>query len=483
MKLKKLFAGIEGVVIKGSKDVELTGISNDSRIVAPGHLFIAKQGSSQNGSDFIESALGSGASAIVTDLYDPFIQCAQVIAPHPAALESILASRFYGDPTHELYVVGITGTKGKTTTTHMVHHLIQGLGNPCGLVGTVEIIFGNERRPSTLTTHSSIQSQKFFREMTLRGCKSVSFEVSSHGLEQGRTQNIAFDAAIFTNFTPDHLDYHGSLEEYALAKQKLLQQLDESPKKNKHAWINMTGHWEFLKRGKTPVSTFGIECEADLVASSITMEKGVTRCFVEYEGKREFLTMPLMGRFNVTNALGAIGIGLHRGFGLAEIVPCFASFRGAPGRLEQIPNTRGILVFVDYAHTGEALENVLKTLRDLSPKKLICVFGAGGNRDPQRRTKMAKASETCADVSIVTSDNPRNEDPAAICQEILSGFEDKERPIIELDRKVAIHLAISMAKPGDIVLIAGKGHEKVQILAHKTIPFDDCLVAKEALQE
>ncbi|HEV7736528.1 MAG TPA: UDP-N-acetylmuramoyl-L-alanyl-D-glutamate--2,6-diaminopimelate ligase [Chlamydiales bacterium] len=482
MKLKQLFKGIEGVEIRGSKDTELTGISTDSRIISPGQLFLAKQGISGHGVDFISHALDSGAAAILTDLYDPFVKVPQIIAPDPGALEALLASKFYGDPSQELYVVGITGTKGKTTTSYMVHHLLQELGFGCGLVGTVETIVGAESRSSTLTTHSSSKNQKLFREMVLRACHAVALEVSSHGLEQGRTENIAFDCAIFTNLTPDHLDYHQSVEKYATVKRKLFEQLDESPKKNKRALINADSDWASFVKGRESTWTFGLERPADISASHLRTENGQTHFVVAFAGHQEAFMIPVMGRFNVYNTLGAIGVGLHRGAGLSQIAAAMRSFRAAPGRLEPIANDRGLSIFVDYAHTGEALENVLKTLREIAQQKIICIFGCGGNRDPQRRMNMAKAAEQYADVAIITSDNPRGEDPMAICQEILAGFRDSSFPRIEVDRRAAIHLGLDLAQAGDIVLIAGKGHEKVQILARQTIAFDDCAVVREALQ-
>lgn len=482
MKIKQLFKGVAGIEVKGSKDVELTGLSTDSRIVAPGHLFIAKQGAAANGADFIPHALASGAAAILTDLYDPFLKVPQIIAPNPSRLEALLASRFYGDPSLELFVVGVTGTKGKTTTCYMVHHLLRELGTVSGLIGTVETILGAEHRSSELTTHSSLKNQKLLREMVLRGCNAVALEVSSHGLDQGRTEHIAFDTAIFTNLAPDHLDYHPSVEHYAEAKRKLFQQLVASPKPHKRALINADSPLVEFMQTSVPHWTFGIDKEADIRASSLKLGEGKTQFMVQFAEQTQEFVIPVMGRFNVYNALGAIGVGLQRGYSLEQIQQALKTFQAAPGRLEPVPNTKGLSVFVDYAHTGEALENVLKTLRELQPKRLICVFGCGGNRDRQRRSNMARAAEQWADVPIITSDNPRNEDPAAICEEVLSGFRDPKFPIVEVDRRSAIHLAIAKAKIGDIVLIAGKGHEKVQIGAHQTTPFDDVQVAKEALQ-
>ncbi|MDE3045955.1 MAG: UDP-N-acetylmuramoyl-L-alanyl-D-glutamate--2,6-diaminopimelate ligase [Verrucomicrobiota bacterium] len=479
MKLKALIRGLEGLEVRGSKEIELTGLSVDSRTVAPGFLFLAKKGSSLDGAQFIPQALNAGAVAIVTDLYDPSIPVTQVIAKDPGAWEAKLASRFYGVPSKELFVVGTTGTKGKTTSSYMIWHLLRGLGKKAGLISTVETILGEERRNSTLTTHGAIHNQKLLREMRSRGVEAVSLEVSSHGLHQGRVDEVEFDVGLFTNLHPDHLDYHKTVEEYAAAKRLLLR------KPLSRALFNADNSWtSFMREGvSAPSWTFGIEKPADLRASDLRWDGNGTQFTAEFGGERASFHLKLMGRFNVYNALGATLVGLHLGAKLADIAAILSTFETAPGRLEQVPNERGIWVFVDYAHTGEALENVLKTLREIARKRVICLFGAGGNRDPARRVQMAKAVEAFADIPIVTSDNPRNESPETIVREILSGFSDPSKAIVELDRKVAIHRAIELAEPEDIVLIAGKGHEKIQIFAHQTIPFDDVAIAKEVLEK
>ncbi len=481
MKIKELFKGIDSVVIKGSKETTITGLSNDSRLVAPGHLFIAKRGQTFHGADFIVQALESGAAAVVTDLYDPFIKEPQIIASNSAELEAILAHRFYGAPSEQLYVIGVTGTKGKTTTTYMIHHLLNALQKPCGLIGGVETLLGHERRSSTLTTHTSLQNHRWLREMISQGCQSAVIEVSSHGLEQGRVAEIAFDVAIFTNLTPDHLDYHETMEKYGAAKRKLIDQMAKGPKKQKRSLINADSPWCSFMLDQAHAWTFGTHNLADIRASDIRMSRTGTQFVVDFKSAREEFCLPVIGKFNVYNALGAIGVGLNLGHTLAEIHFALRTFPGTPGRLQSVPNNKGISVFVDHSHMGEALSNALKSLRELSPNQLICIFGAGGDRPRERRSGLAKAAEEYADLSIITSDNPRTEDPSAICQEILAGFKNQTLPIVEVDRRSAIHLGVSLAKPGDIVLIAGKGHEKVQIFAHQTVPFDDYAVATEAL--
>jgi UDP-N-acetylmuramoyl-L-alanyl-D-glutamate--2,6-diaminopimelate ligase len=455
MKLKTLLKGM-AATIKG-KDVEVNGISADSRTVAPGNLFVAVRG----GVDFVPMAVEAGASAVVTDLYDPFVKVTQVIVARVE--EAVIASRFYGEPSKELFVVGVTGSKGKTTTSYMIHHVLSALHGRAGLMSTVETVVGEERKGSTLTTHGAVANQKILREMVAKGCKSVVIEVSSHGLDQGRVDEIDFDWGVFTNLYPDHLDYHGTVEEYAKAKKKLFAVVGA------RAILNGDSAWS--KEMGSGV-TFGIEQAADIRATGIEFGPEGTKFLVN----GVLFQIPLMGRFNVYNALGAIGVGLQQGATLERLAEILRTFRSAPGRLQRVPNGKGAWVFVDYSHTGPALENVLGALKEVAPKRVICVFGCGGNRDPLRRVEMAAAAEKYADVSIVTTDNPRKEDPVAICEEIRRGFSTK-LPLIILNRKEAIERALELAGKDDIVLIAGKGHEKVQIFAHQTVPFDDVEVA------
>lgn len=469
-KLKALLKPFE-VEVRGSKEVEITGITADSRTAAPGSLFIAKKGTLYDGTQYIMEAVQAGAVAIVTDFFDPFLKQTQIVCSHPADLEAKLAARFYGNPSAELFVIGVTGTKGKTTTSYLIHHLFEGLKIPCGLVGTVETIVGKNRFDSTLTTHGAIQNQKLLREMVLQGCKAAVLEVSSHGLIQKRVDEIDFDVALFTNLTPDHLDYHKTTQEYAFAKKKLFE-------RGAMAIVNADSPWaEFMAQ---EAITYGIERQADVRAQEIQFTSKGIECVVNAYGQTAHLHSFLLGRFNVYNLLAAIAVGLEHA-PLASIVEILSCFSHAPGRLERIANEQGFEVFVDFAHSGEALENVLATLREIAKRRLLVIFGCGGDRDSKRRTSMACAAEKWADLTIVTNDNPRSEDPQEICRQILTGFQHPGKVFVELDRKKAIERAISFAEPGDIVLIAGKGHEKTQIFAHQTLPFDDVAVAKEAL--
>lgn len=469
-----LLKGLPEIEVRGSKEVEITGLSADSRTIAPGNLFIAKKGAVHDGSQYISEAISSGAAAIASDFYDPFLKKTQLIIQTPAFLEAELAARYYHHPSKDLLVVGVTGTKGKTTTAYLVQHLLEALGKKCGLVGSVETVIGDHRFASSLTTHDVIYNQKILREMVLKQCEAAAFEVSSHGLMQGRVDKIDFDIAIFTNLYPDHLDYHQTMEQYSLAKKKLFL----NAKKN---IVNLDSPWGSFMKGEREGVTFGVENKADVMASDIRFEGNKTTFWVEAYGQREKFTSSLIGRFNVYNLLAAICVGVQLGAPLEKISACLASFDSVPGRLQLVSQESGIKVFVDHAHTEEALDAALEAIRSITEKKVLLVFGCGGNRDPGRRSGMARAAEKWADLVIITNDNPRREDPQEICNQILSGFRNIEKITVELDRKKAIHQAISMAAAGDTVLIAGKGHEKVQVFAHQTISFDDAAVVKEAL--
>ena len=480
MKLKYLLKNISVEAIKGSKEVEITGITAHSQQVAPGCLFIAKKGLARHGGTFIAEAISGGSSAILTDFYDPFLdKVVQIIHPHPEEIELSLLNQFYNHPTEKLYLVGITGTNGKTTSSYLIKHLLDKMHKPCGLIGSIEWIVGNTILPSTHTTPDRITLMKLFHDMVQEKISCVSMEVSSHALDQGRVKGIAFDCALFTNLTQDHLDYHQTMELYAEAKAKLFTSLLPDA----YAVFNDddASSQQIVGKCQAQKIRFGFNPKADLVASNLQHTAQGMVFDVSYKGKKLTLTSHLFGRFNAYNLLGAIGVGLAKDFTLDECVLALSSFKRVPGRLERIPHSKGVHVFVDYAHTDDALKNVLETLQEFKKGKLITVFGCGGNRDPLKRPKMADVAETLSDFVIVTTDNPRKEDPYDIIKQILPGFQDQSKFVIELDRRAAIQRAIALAKPDDIVLIAGKGHETYQIFSHQTIDFDDRQVAQECL--
>ncbi len=465
-------------LIKGSKDVVITGITSHSKKVAPGNLFIAKKGMTHNGSSFIAEALNGGAVCLLTDMYDPFLKgMSQIVSPNIEEIEALVASRFYGHPTKKLFLVGVTGTNGKTTSTYMIKHLLDALNASSGLIGTVEWIVGKQHLPSSHTTPDLMTNYKLFHDMVQNGCKAATMEVSSHALVQGRVRGIEFDVAIFTNLTLDHLDYHGTIEHYAAAKAKLFSQC-------KVAVINQDSPWAsfMIEKCSSKVLTYGITSSSDVQALDIKLKADGTEFTVSYNQEKVLFKTSLIGRFNVYNALGAIAVCLAKGISLQKIASLLSSFKSVQGRLERVENTKGIHVFVDYAHTDDALSNVLLTLKEFAQGRLITVFGCGGDRDQAKRPKMGSVAEALSDYVIVTSDNPRTEDPLQIIKQILVGIKNPKHILVEPDRAEAIKKALRAAKPGDIVLIAGKGHETYQIFSDATLPFDDREIVREHLR-
>ncbi len=482
MKLKVLLKDLPEMQLKGSKDIEITGITSNSKLVSPGCLFVAKKGRQVDGSTFIPEAISNGAVAILTDIYDPTLKhVAQIIHPNVLLAEAKLAASYYEHPSKELWTVGVTGTNGKTTTTFAIKHLLDASHVPTGLIGTIEYVVGPRRYIASRTTPDVCANHKLLREMVTGGCRACVMEVTSHALDQGRVAEIEFDVAVFANFSHEHLDYHHTMEEYFKAKAKLFQGL----KNRSVSLLNADDPWVMLCKPLTAssVMTFGINEHADLMAKDIRFDPTGTHFTIQYAQQEMAFYWPLVGRFNVYNALSAIGVGIIKGYRLDEIATRLASFRSAPGRLESIENPLGLQIYVDYAHKPEALRNVLETLKELTRGRIITVFGCGGDRDKDKRALMAQVSEELSDVTIVTSDNPRSEDPKAIIKDVLSGFKKPHSHQIEVDRKKAINMAILEAQAQDIILIAGKGHEAQQVFASHSIDFDDRLVAKECIDQ
>lgn len=474
MKLKKLLAHVSLDVFRGSKEVEITGLCADSKRIAPGNLFIAKKGMSDDGSRYIDEALSAGAAAILSSDPNPFLKdVVQLTHPDIPFVEGKLAAAFYNDPSHELSAIGVTGTSGKTTTTYILKHL---LGQECGLIGGVEYIMGQTRRSAEKTTPDVISNHKMLREMVSAGCKTCAIEVSSHGLVQRRVDQIAFKAALFTNLSHEHLDYHKTMEEYASAKQLLFNDLGNQGV----AVINLESPYaqSMVKHCPARIVTFGFTPKADLCAHDIALSLQGTTFKATWQGITLLFSWKLIGAHNVLNALGALATLLAWGYDFALMPKLLRTFQSVPGRLERVGRSS---VFVDHAHKPDALDNVLSCLCKAKTKgRVITVFGCGGDRDKVKRPLMAKIAEKWSDMTIITSDNPRSEDPQAIIAQILSGFTSTQF-VVEPDRYKAIEKAIAMASGDDIVLIAGKGHENVQIFAHKSIPFDDRVIASEIL--
>lgn len=481
MKLKVLLKNLPQIDLKGSKETEVSGIASHSKVVAPGDLFIARRGAAYDGNRFIPEAINSGAVCILSDVFDPSIKgVTQLIAKDVSEVEALLAASFWSWPSKELQMVGITGTSGKTTTAYLIHHLFGFFLVPAGLIGTVEYITGVRHCEAPRTTPDVVTNQRLLRDIVRSGAKACVMEVSSHALVQGRVDEIGFDTAIFTNLSHEHLDYHKTMEEYAKAKNRLFRSLGTNRSLEPIAIFNAADPWvgSVSEGTKVRCVTYGIEREADVIASDMHTNSTDTSFTLTCAGKSVPVTMPLIGHYNVENALAAASAFIARGYALGELANGLSTAAPPPGRLERVVNQLDLKIYVDYAHKEDALRKVLKTLRPSTNGRLIVVFGCGGDRDREKRPKMAQAAEELADFCFVTSDNPRSEDPQAIIREIASGFTTSCYSLIP-EREKAIHAAIDMATPADLVLIAGKGHEKYQVFATSTIPFDDCAVVRE----
>jgi len=486
MQLKTLLGTLPVREIIGPVDRAVASIAYDSRRVQRDGLFVALRGEKSDGHDFIGQAIEKGATVIVTERAEMNSRATCVVVDNTRTAMADLAARFYNFPARKLKLAGVTGTNGKTTTTFLIKHICEKAGLRSGLLGTVRYEIGERVLPAARTTPESLDLQELLAQIRDAGCKAVAMEVSSHALAQERVRDLEFEVAVFTNLTQDHLDYHGTMESYFEAKAKLFEQLARQERKKKPvAIINIDDRYGQKLIGKidkkVSVVTFGTGLKADLRASNYRMEFGGTSYQLDARGKSYLVRVPLIGRFNVANSLAALAAANALGIGLREAVLSLGKSPQVPGRLEMVPAKRQFQVFVDYAHSPDALLNVLKTLRELEPKRLIVVFGCGGNRDREKRPLMGQVVDQNADHAIITSDNPRKEDPDKIIAEIEKGFRGNHFEKIT-DRAAAISRAIEIAQPRDIVLIAGKGHENYQEFADHTVPFEDIQVARRAIE-
>jgi UDP-N-acetylmuramoyl-L-alanyl-D-glutamate--2,6-diaminopimelate ligase len=486
MQLKTLLTAISVRQIIGPPDRSVESIAYDSRRVQRNGLFVALRGEKFDGHDFIEQAIEKGASVIVSEREQKYPRATCVAVENTRTALADLSAAFYGYPARKLKLAGITGTNGKTTTTFLIQHICEKAGVRCGLIGTVRYQLGERVLPAARTTPESLDLQELLAQIANAGCRAATMEVSSHALAQDRTRGLEWDVAVFTNLTQDHLDFHGNMKNYFESKLKLFTQLASQQKKRKPvAVINIDDRYGEQLLGKIDKSisiiTYGMAVRADFRASSYRMEFGGTSYQLDARGKSYLVRIPLIGRFNVANSLAALAAANALGVGVREAVLSLGKSPQVPGRLEMVPAKRQFQIFVDYAHTPDALLNVLKTLRELEPRRLIVVFGCGGDRDREKRPLMGQVVDLNADYAIITSDNPRKEDPAAIISEVERGFRSSHYEKL-IDRAEAIARAIALAQPRDIVLIAGKGHETYQEFADHTVPFDDIQVARRALE-
>jgi UDP-N-acetylmuramoyl-L-alanyl-D-glutamate--2,6-diaminopimelate ligase len=490
MSLQVLLDGI----VDSAPDVLVSGLTLDNRKIQPGMAFIALRGTRQHGLSYAASAVEAGAVVV---LYEPEDSLQQPplsvgLVPVPSLREHLgtLADRFNANPSAGLFMVGITGTDGKTSVSHFIAEALNASGRETAVIGTLGIGLPGALQPATHTTPDALTVHHLLHELRDQGFTSVAMEVSSHALDQGRVNAIRFSVAVLTNLTRDHLDYHGTVDAYAEAKRKLF-------------------HWPDLKVAVLNLDdAFGRKLAAELAASSVqVIGYGVgnvdaypagtlvaTDAVFDHSGIRAtvltgresgVLQAPVLGQFNLHNLLAALGVLLAKGLELPHALHCLQQVWVVPGRMERVAaeTDGGKLVVVDYAHTPGALEQVLKAVRVHTRGRLVCVFGCGGDRDRGKRPLMAQMAELGADVVIVTDDNPRSENPYQIFEDIMQGFTNTAGVTFEHDRATAIRYAIAQAQPGDTVLIAGKGHETVQILANGTVPFDDREQAAQALRE
>jgi UDP-N-acetylmuramoyl-L-alanyl-D-glutamate--2,6-diaminopimelate ligase len=483
MQLKYLIQNLPDAVVSGSTEREIAGVAYDSRKVRPGTLFAALRGEKVDGLAFLEQAVAAGAVAVLGENVEPDSRITTVRTPNARAALAQVAAAFFQQPAQRLKMLGVTGTNGKTTTTFLIKHICEKELLRCGLIGTVRYEIGDRILPAARTTPESLDVHEMLSQMRGAGCKAAVMEVSSHALAQDRVRCIEWDCAVFTNLTQDHLDFHGTMENYFEAKSLLFTGLS-GQKKKAVAVINADDRYGAkLTRmcGATPVLTYGLGVRADFRASEVKTDFSGTSYQLDARGKSFLVRLPLIGRFNVYNSLAAIAAAAAIGIEVRHAVVALANAPHVPGRLEAAPVKRQFRVFVDYAHTDDALINVMKTLRELSPRRLIVVFGCGGNRDKAKRPKMAAAVDELADWGIITSDNPRKEEPEAIIEDIVAGYRGRNYEVV-VDRREAIFRAVAMAQPRDIVLLAGKGHEAYQEFADHTVPFDDVHTAIEAVE-
>jgi UDP-N-acetylmuramoyl-L-alanyl-D-glutamate--2,6-diaminopimelate ligase len=456
MQLERMIAALAPVDVVGRAPVEISDLAYDARAVAPGALFFCVPGARFDGHAFAADAVARGASALVVER--PLeLQVPQLVVEDARKAMAVAADEFFGHPSDHLELAGVTGTNGKTTITYLLYSILAAAGRKPGLVGNVEIRVGEEQRAPVRTTPEAIDLQRIFREMLDAGNRSCALEATSHGSELHRLDRVRFDVLVFTNLSQDHLDFHGTMERYFEAKRRLFT-------RGGRAVVNIDdAYGRRLASELENPTTFGFAEEADVRQDALA---GVD--------------LKLRGRFNVLNALGALAAARALGIGDGAIADGIAAVQAVPGRMEEIDEGQPFVVLVDYAHTPDALENVLRSAREFADARVICVFGAGGDRDREKRPRMGEVASRLADVVIVTSDNPRSEEPDAIVGEIVAGASGEVMVLV--DRRAAIEAAVGWARAGDVVVIAGKGHEQGQEARGAKTPFDDREVARQALR-
>jgi UDP-N-acetylmuramoyl-L-alanyl-D-glutamate--2,6-diaminopimelate ligase len=481
--LGELLAGILDLPLSAAqRGLAVTGVCDDSRRVRPGNIFVAIRGTQADGRGFVGDAVGRGAAVLVGEDLAPIGDALVISVSDARAALARLAARWYGldgPSASHVRLVGLTGTNGKTTTAYMTQAILQAGGLRCGLLGTVQYDVCSRALAARMTTPGPLELARYVRQSVDAGAQAAVIEVSSHALDQRRTDGLRFSAAAFTNLTQDHLDYHGTFEAYRETKARLFAQLDETAV----AVVNRDDpNWQTLVRHcAARVVTYALDQDADVTAALTRDTIGGTSYRLRVAGAELELENALVGQHNVYNAMAAAGLASALGMPAEAIERGLSSLREIPGRLQRVACRDDVEVFVDYAHTDDALRNVARVLKPLARRRLIIVFGCGGDRDRAKRPLMARAAAKFGDAVIVTSDNPRSEDPQTIIDDILEGFDEeaRRRVLVEPDRRNAIQAALAGAAAGDVVLISGKGHEDYQLVGGERLHFDDVEVARQ----
>ena len=483
MKLKDLLAGVSLIDTSKNEEEEIQGIAYSSKNVQPGFLFAALKGEKKDGSEFVEEALLKGAVAILSEKPKPLNFTKNWIHVRDAREALALCSaNFYSHPSQNMKVIGITGTKGKTTTTYLLEEILKKSEYSPGVIGTVSYRGPKINIPAQRTTPEALDLQRMMKDMFDKGVTHCLIEVSSHALELKRVLGIGFDVAIFSNLSGEHLDYHLTMERYFEAKKKLF----FLNRKKRIAVINQDDPWGKKLISQLPGAiTYGLEASAIIRGEKFDLTKKGLELEVKYPGGHFSVTSPLLGKPNLYNVLASIATALTLNIPVPAIKDGITALKRIPGRFEKIKNFSGLHIFVDYAHTDDALRNLLETVKELDPRRIILVFGAGGDRDKTKRERMGEVAGRMADWTILTNDNPRSEDPLVIISAIEKGIKKAgaKNYIILPDRREAIEHALSRGEKGDYILVAGKGHENYQIIGDNTFPFDDAEVIKEILNK
>ncbi len=477
MKLRDLLKGTGLVSYALDGDREITAITCDSRRVEPGCMFVCIDGTAVDGHRFAAQAEQAGAAAIVTQR-DMGLRT-QLVADNTRRVWALLCANWFGNPADRLHMIGITGTNGKTTTSTLIKYMLEAAGHKVGLIGTVQNMIGDRALPAERTTPDSFDLQSILALMVVEGCDTCVMEVSSHALDQQRVAGCTYDVGVFTNLTQDHLDYHGTMENYMHAKKRLFSMSRAGAFNGDDPWTA-----SIMRDVSCTCCTFGVEKEADVRATAITHRADGVAFDLVYGNRSGRVSLAIPGQFSVYNALAAATACLQAGMDFDAVVGALCTAHGVKGRAEVVPTDRDFTVVIDYAHTPDGLDNICRTLKECCAGRLVTLFGCGGDRDKGKRPQMGAIAARLSDAVIVTSDNPRSEEPGAIIRDIMAGIENNAVPVTVIENRIeAIRWAVSHALPGDTILLAGKGHETYQIVGEDILHLDEREIVAQALQE